>query len=459
MSSKNTIGALILAAGKGTRMHSDKPKVLQPLLGEPMLRYVYTALDPIFGDGMWTVIGHGADMVSRTFEMESRNFVLQSEQLGTGHALQVAWPELIRSGLNRVLVVNGDTPLLPQPRIMAFMKEVVDRDADIGFMTLTLADPASFGRVVRHNGEVAAIVEAKDFDENMHGQEPNEINAGIYLLKLDSISPLLEKLQNTNKSGEYYITDLVELAVARRMKVCGVDCGQDPHLLGINNPAELVRSESLLRTNLVLEWLEQGVMIHAPETVRIGPMVYLEPGAVLHGPCELYGNTEVRTGATVQSHTWLRNAIVSSGAEVRPFCHIEDAEIGPDCIVGPYARLRPGAVLEEGSRVGNFVEMKKSVLGKKSKANHFTYLGDTEVGVGANIGAGTITCNYDGVNKHKTVIGDGAFIGSNSALVAPVTIGANSLVGAGSVITKDVPDDTLAIARGVQKNLPRKRKS
>jgi bifunctional UDP-N-acetylglucosamine pyrophosphorylase/glucosamine-1-phosphate N-acetyltransferase len=342
---------------------------------------------------------------------------------------------------------------------MAFMKEVVDRDADIGFMTLTLADPASFGRVVRHNGEVAAIVEAKDFDENMHGQEPNEINAGIYLLKIDSISPLLEKLQNTNKSGEYYITDLVELAVARRMKVCGVDCGQDPHLLGINNPAELVRSESLLRTNLVLEWLEQGVMIHAPETVRIGPMVYLEPGAVLHGPCELYGNTEVRTGATVQSHTWLRNAIVSSGAEVRPFCHIEDAEIGPDCIVGPYARLRPGAVLEEGSRVGNFVEMKKSVLGKKSKANHFTYLGDTEVGVGANIGAGTITCNYDGVNKHKTVIGDGAFIGSNSALVAPVTIGANSLVGAGSVITKDVPDDTLAIARGVQKNLPRKRKS
>lgn len=459
MSSKNTIGALVLAAGKGTRMHSDKPKVLQELLSEPMLRYVYTALDPIFGDGIWTVIGHCADMVQAAFAGESRNFVLQKEQLGTGHALQVAWQELLDAGIHRVLVVNGDTPLLPQQRIMAFMKEVVDADADVGFMTLTLADPASFGRVVRHNGDVAAIVEAKDFDENLHGQEPNEINAGIYLLKVESITPLLDKLQNTNKSGEYYITDLVELAVARRMRVCGVDCGQDPHLLGINNPAELVRSESLLRTNLVLEWLEQGVMIHAPETVRVGPMVYLEPGAVLHGPCELYGTTEVYAGAVIESHTWLRDTRVDAGAHIRHFSHLEEAHVGEGCIAGPYARLRPGAVMEAGSRVGNFVEMKKSVLGKKSKANHFTYLGDTTVGEGVNIGAGTITCNYDGVNKYKTVIEDGAFIGSNTSLVAPVTVGAKSLVGAGSVITKDVPENSLAVARGVQKNLIRKRES
>ncbi len=459
MSSTNTIGALVLAAGKGTRMHSDKPKVLQELLGEPMLRYVFTALDPIFGDGIWTVIGHGADSIRTAFADEDRHFVLQAEQLGTGHALQVAWQSLIDAGISRVLVVNGDTPLLPQARLMAFMKEVVDRDADVGFMTLTLADPASFGRVVRHNGEVAAIVEAKDFDENLHGQEPNEINAGIYLLKVETVSPLLDKLQNTNKSGEYYITDLVELAVARRMRVCGVDCGQDPHLLGINNPAELVRSESLLRTNLVLEWLEQGVMIHAPETVRIGPMVYLEPGAVLHGPCELYGRSEVLRGAVVQSHVWMRDSVVAEGAEIRQFSHLEGAEVGQDCIAGPYARLRPGAVMERGSRVGNFVEMKKSVLGEKSKANHFTYLGDTEVGEGVNIGAGTITCNYDGVNKHRTVIEDGAFIGSNTALVAPVTVGKGSLVGAGSVITKDVPENSLAVARGTQRNLPRKRES
>lgn len=459
MSSMNTIGALVLAAGKGTRMHSDSPKVLQQLLGEPMLRYVYTALDPIFGEGIWTVIGHGADKVQKAFADEERRFVLQEEQLGTGHALQVAWPDIERAGVHRVLVVNGDTPLLPQPRLMAFMKEVVDADADIGFMTLTLADPSSFGRVVRHNGDVAAIVEAKDFDENLHGQEPNEINAGIYLLKVPTIGPLLAMLQNTNRSGEYYITDLVELAVARRMRVRGVDCGQDPHLLGINTPAELVRSESLLRTNLVLEWLEQGVMIHAPETVRIGPMVALEPGAVLNGPCELYGRSEVRRGAEVHSHTWLRDTVVSSGAQIRHFSHLEDAVVGEGCIVGPYARLRPGAVMEEGARVGNFVEMKKSVLGRNSKANHFTYLGDAQVGQGVNIGAGTITCNYDGVNKHKTVIADGAFIGSNTALVAPVTVGAHSLVGAGSVITKDVPDNTLAVARGVQKNLPRKRES
>ncbi len=459
MSSQHTIGALVLAAGKGTRMHSDKPKVLQELLGEPMLRYVFTALDSVFGEAVWTVIGHGADMIREAFEGEGRKFVVQEQQLGTGHALQVAWPELLAAGVHRVLVVNGDTPLLPQARIVSFMKEVVDTDADIGFMTLTLADPASFGRVVRHNGEVAAIVEAKDFDEDLHGAEPHEINAGIYLLKVPAVAQLLDKLQNTNKSGEYYITDLVGLAVARRMRVCGVDCGQDPHLLGVNTPAELVRSESLLRANLVLEWLEQGVMIHAPETVRLGPLIYLEPGAVLHGPCELYGHTEVLRGAVIESHTWLRNAIVAQGARIRPFCHVEDAAVGQQCVLGPYARLRPGAVMEDRSHVGNFVELKKTVLGRGSKANHFTYLGDTEVGEGVNIGAGTITCNYDGRNKHRTVIEDGAFIGSNSALVAPVRVGRNSLVGAGSVITKDVPEDTLAVARGAQKHIPRKRES
>lgn len=457
MSEANTsIGAVVLAAGKGTRMHSGKPKVLQELLGEPMLRYVYVALDPLFGEGIWTVIGHGADQVEAAFAGEERHFVMQEQQLGTGHALQMAWPEIEKAGVSRVLVVNGDTPLLPQPRLMQFMKEVVAADADIGFMTLSLPDPGAFGRVVRHNGDVAAIVEAKDYDESLYGPEPNEINAGIYLLKVETIAPMLKRLKNTNKSGEYYVTDLVGFAVEEQRKVVGVNCGQDPHLLGINNPAELVRSESLLRTNIVLEWLEQGVMLHAPETVRIGPRARLEPGATVTGPAEIYGKSVIHTGAVIESHTVLYDATVEEQARVRSFSHLEKAHVGPECIVGPYARLRPGAELEQGARVGNFVEMKKSVLGKGSKANHFTYLGDSEVGRDVNIGAGTITCNYDGKNKYKTVIEDGAFIGSNSSLVAPVIIGKQALVGAGSVITKDVPGEHLAVARGKQRNMLKK---
>ena len=457
MSARETIGALVLAAGKGTRMHSDKPKVLQELLGAPMLRYVYTALDPLFGEGVWTVIGHQSEQIEAAFDGENRKFIYQKEQLGTGHALQTAWNDLLESGISHVLVVNGDTPLLPQPRMINFLKECLASHTDIGFMTLTLPHPDSFGRVVRHHGDVAAIIEAKDYDEHLHGPEPREINAGIYLLRVASVAPLLERLSNENKSGEYYITDLVGFAVQEQMVVTGVDCGNDPHLLGINNPAELVRSESLLRANLVMEWLEQGVTIHAPEYVRIGPMVTLEPGAVLHGPCELYGRTHVAKGAEIYSNTWINDSTLAEGCVIHPFSHLDGATVGEQCVAGPYARLRPGAVMKQGSKVGNFVEMKKSVLGDGSKANHFTYLGDAEVGTGVNIGAGTITCNYDGVNKHKTVIEDNTFIGSNSALVAPVTIGKNVLVGAGSVITKNVPENSIAVARGKQKTLPKKR--
>lgn len=456
MSARETIGALVLAAGKGTRMHSDKPKVLQELLGAPMLRYVYTALDPLFGEGIWTVIGHKAEMIEQAFAGEERNFIHQTEQLGTGHALQTAWDDLLESGLSHVLVINGDTPLLPQPRLINFLKESLASNADIGFMTLTLPQPGSFGRVVRHLGDVAAIIEAKDYDEGLHGPEPREINAGIYLLKIASVAPLLKRLSNENQSGEYYITDLVGFAVEEQLTVTGVDCGNDPHLLGINNPAELVRSESLLRANLVMEWLDQGVTIHAPEYVRLGPMVTLEPGAILHGPCELYGKTHVARGAEIYSNTWIKDSTLAEGCAIHPFSHLEGATVGKDCTAGPYARLRPGAVMEQSSKVGNFVEMKKSVLGEGSKANHFTYLGDAEVGTSVNIGAGTITCNYDGVNKHKTTIEDGAFIGSNTSLVAPVCVGKNALVGAGSVITKDIPENTIAVARGKQKNLPKK---
>lgn len=448
------VGALILAAGKGTRMHSSKPKVLAALLEEPMLRYGLAALEPFFGERIWCLVGHEAERVMAAFAGEERRFVVQHEQNGTGHALMVAWPELAAAGLEYVLVTNGDMPLLGAVEIEALLNAAAK--ADIGFLTLTLENPGAYGRVVRTDGAVTAIVEAKDYDEQRFGPMADEVNAGVYLLKLSSVGPLLDALTNENANGEYYITDLVGLAVAAGLVVEGVRLGNTPSLLGVNSPAELTVSEEVLRARLVDKWLNAGVTMHAPSLVRIGPRVRLEPGAELFGPCELYGECHIARDARILSHTVLWDAEVGAGAQVRSFCHVERAIVGAGCSVGPFARLRPGALMEEGAAVGNFVEMKKARLGKGAKAGHLTYLGDADVGENVNIGAGTITCNYDGVNKHRTTIGDNAFIGSNTALVAPVSVGENALVGAGSVISKNVPDNSLGVTRAPQRNLPRR---
>lgn len=457
LQSISNIAALVLAAGKGTRMHSPHPKVLQRLLGEPMLWYVYSALAPLFSQQVHTVVGFGADAVRKAFpHMESR-FVLQEQQLGTGHALQTAWPAIKVTGAAYVLVVNGDTPLLPSDVLTAFMRNVLDSDVDVAFMSITPAGPNSFGRVVRGAyGRVKAIVEAKDFDPEVHGSDTGEVNAGIYLLRLAAIEPLLAKLTNTNKSGEYYITDLVDLAVASGLHVLAHECGDCAALMGINSPAELVAAEDALAARLTKDWLAQGVMLRNPAQVRIGPGVTLQPGCEIQGPCELYGTTTVAAGARVESHCVLRNAAVDQNAVIRNFSHLENAQVGPGCMVGPYARLRPGAKLETGSHVGNFVELKNAVLGEGAKANHLTYLGDAEVGAGSNIGAGTITCNYDGTHKHRTTIGKKAFVGSNTALVAPIALGDGVLVAAGSTLTQDVPQNSLAIARSRQTVKPRR---
>ena len=451
-------GALILAAGKGTRMYSDRPKVLQRLLEEPMLAYVYRAAEPLFGDRLWTVIGHGADLVRSAFPAREGRFVLQERQLGTGHALQEAWPALEGAGLEYALVINGDSPLVTQDILADFLTRALEYDAGLAFITLRLDDPGAYGRVVRENGEVTAIIEAKDYDSALHGAPTGEINAGIYCLKLSGMADLLPLLSNENKSGELYITDLVGLAVAKGRKVLGWPGGTDTRLLGINSPAELVRSEEFLRAAIVEKLLHEGVMIHNPDAVRISAEAQLAKGAEITGPCEIYGRSRIGRGVRIASHCRIENTDIEENAVVHSFCHLEGAQVGQACIVGPYARLRPGSVMERNAHVGNFVEMKNTRLGEGAKANHLTYLSDAEVGGGANIGAGTITCNYDGKNKHMTRIGNKAFIGSNSALVAPVSIGDDALVGAGSVITIDVPEGHLGIERGSQKNIARKPK-
>ena len=449
--------ALILAAGKGTRMHSARPKVLQELLGEPMLAYVLAALRPLFGeaggrDAVRAVVGHGAEQVEAAFPHLAA--IRQEQQLGTGHALATALPTLREEGATHVLVVNGDTPLITTDIARRFLAEA--EGAAIAFASLSLEDAGAYGRVIRKDGEVAAIVEAKDFDPALHGPDTGEVNAGLYFLDVEAAARLLPRIGNNNKSGEYYITDLIALGLADGLVVRGINCGADESLLGVNSPAELARMEELLRARIVRRLLASGVTLHAPELVRVGPFAKVAPGAEITGPCEIYGRSEVEAGARIESHCVLLDSVVRSGARIRSFSHLERADAGESTVVGPFARLRPGATLEPASHVGNFVELKNARLGRGAKANHLSYLGDAEIGEAANIGAGTITCNYDGERKHRTAIGAHAFIGSNTALVAPVQVGDGALVGAGSVITREVPAGEMAIARGRQKNLPRR---
>ncbi|OEU66836.1 MAG: UDP-N-acetylglucosamine diphosphorylase/glucosamine-1-phosphate N-acetyltransferase [Desulfovibrio sp. S3730MH75] len=448
--------ALVLAGGKGTRMHSEKPKVLKTLLGESMLYYVYNALRPSIGDDIFTIVGFGSEYVEEAYPEMKDKFVLQKEQLGTGHALQQGWDQIKASGLEYCLVINGDTPLVSSKAVSDFLEAVKEDGADLSFVTITPEDPCQFGRVIRNKaGQVTAIVEAKDYDESIYGPVSGEVNAGIYCLKVSAVDALLGKLTNKNKSGEYYITDLVDLAVECDMAVTAVDCGASVDLMGINSPYELAKAESTLRLRISESWLRFGVIIHNWESAVIGPQVQIAPGAELTGPCELYGKTIIASGAVVQSHVRILDSIVSENAEIKAYSHLEDAKVGLECCVGPYGRLRPGAILEEGSKIGNFVEVKKAVLGKGAKASHLSYLGDSEIGAGTNIGAGTITCNYDGKNKFKTIIGENSFIGSNTALVAPVTVGKGVLIAAGSTITKDISDGDLGIARSRQVNISR----
>ncbi|MDR3640923.1 MAG: bifunctional UDP-N-acetylglucosamine diphosphorylase/glucosamine-1-phosphate N-acetyltransferase GlmU [Humidesulfovibrio sp.] len=447
----NTI-AVILAAGKGTRMHSDKPKVLQTLLGESMLFYVAVAASAV-ASRVLTVVGHGAELVRKEHPGLAEGFVLQTEQKGTGHALQVAWEQVRQSGATHCLVLNGDAPLV-KPEHLEELVATAREGADIAFLTTVLPDPGAFGRVLRgSDGNVTGIIEAKDFDPTQHGEDTGEVNTGLFCLSTAAVEAVLFSLTSANRAGEYYITDLVELGVNEDLNVHALKRDGALDLLGINSPQELAQAEDRLRASIVGDLLATGVLIHQAESVVVGPRVAIEPGAELTGPCRILKASSVARGAKVGAFCSVTDSRLEPGSELCEFCHLEGARLAPGSVAGPYARLRPGADVQENARVGNFVEMKQATLGPGAKASHLSYLGDASVGAGANIGAGTITCNYDGTNKHHTDIGAHAFIGSNTALVAPVRIGENAVVGAGSVITKDVPDRALGVARARQSNL------
>ena len=446
------ICALILAAGKGTRMHSPTPKVLHKLLGEPMLGLVHHNLEPLFGQNIYVLCGHGSQAVQKAYP--AYQFILQTEQLGTAHAVQTALPKIVEAGFKQILVINGDAPLISTELIEQFIHKAAS--TDVAFATVKLDDPQAYGRVVRQGEKLVAIVEAKNYDQAKYGSPSGEINTGLYLLKTEVVSKLLPQIAKNELSGEYYLTDLVAIALAANYNVQAIESGSDAHLLGINTPKELLELEEILRAEIVANLISHGALLHSADLLRISPQSTVEPGAEITGPCEIYGASYISSGAEIESHCVLKDSTVAGGALIHSFSHLDHANVGQDCLVGPYARLRPGAILEEASHVGNFVELKKTRLGQGAKANHLTYLGDAKIGAHTNIGAGTITCNYDGFNKFPTEIGENAFIGSNTALVAPVKVGANALIGAGSTITHDVPESNLAISRSKQKNYPHK---
>lgn len=446
---------IILAAGKGTRMRSSLPKVLQPLAGRSLLGHVIETAKKLNADNIITIYGHGGDRVQTAFAQQEIKWVEQAEQLGTGHAVQMTLPVLPHDGVS--LILSGDVPCINP----VTLQKLLDATAttSIGLVTLTLPDANGYGRIVRENDQIQAIVEHKDASEEQ--RQIKEINTGIYAVSNAKLHEWLPNLSNDNAQGEYYLTDIVAMALADGMQVASVEPEQAFEVEGVNDRVQLAALERQFQAYQAKQLMQQGVHLIDPSrfdlrgNLTVGQDVRIDINVIIEGDCELGDNVEIGAGCII------KNTKIAAGTKVQPYSIFDSAIVGEDTQIGPFARLRPGAKLAAEVHIGNFVEVKNTTIGQGSKANHFTYLGDAEIGAGSNIGAGTITCNYDGANKFKTIIGDQAFIGSNSSLVAPVKIGNGATVGAGSTITRDVEDNSLAVERSKQfakENYPRPQK-
>ena len=435
---------IILAAGKGTRMRSTLPKVLQPLAGRPLLGHVIETAKKLNAANIITIYGHGGNLVQQAFAQENVEWVEQAEQLGTGHAVKVTLPVLPTDGVS--LILSGDVPCITE----ATLKKLLQASAEtgIGIVTLTVDDATGYGRIVRKNGAIQAIVEHKDANDEQ--RKIKEFNTGIYCVNNAKLHEWLPKLSNENAQGEYYLTDIIAMAIADGLSVASVEPELAFEVEGVNDRMQLATLEREFQNYQAKKLMQQGVHLIDPARfdlrghLSIGQDVRIDINVIIEGDCEFGDHVEIGAGCVI------KNTKIAAGTKVQPYSIFDNAVVGENAQIGPFSRLRPGAKLANDVHIGNFVEVKNSSIGLGSKANHFTYLGDAEVGAGSNIGAGTITCNYDGANKFKTIIGDSAFIGSNSSLVAPVNIGNGATVGAGSVITRDVAENSLAFERSKQ---------
>jgi len=438
------LSIIILAAGQGTRMRSDLPKVLQPIAGGPMLGHVLDSARLLRADDICVVYGHGGDAVPSALAGDDVRWTLQAEQLGTGHAVQQAMPDTPDD--NQMLILFGDVPLLRQSTLTRLLETTAA--GGLSILTVDMDDPSGYGRIVRDGDDVIGIVEQED------ASQPElaivEINTGVMVCPTAKLKDWLDDLSNDNAQGEYYLTDVIAMAVRDGISVKGVKADNRVEVMGINDKKQLAEAERALQARLVEELMADGVGFADPARVDIrgklvcGKDVFIDVNAVFEGDVTL------GDGTRIESNNLIRDSRLGPGTVVHSNCHIEGAVTGDNCEIGPFARMRPGAELANNVKVGNFVEIKKSTIADGSKINHLTYIGDTEVGTGVNVGAGTITCNYDGANKHKTTIGDDVFIGSGVNLVAPIEIGKGATIGAGSTITKPAPEDELTLERSRQ---------
>ena len=443
-----SLEVIILAAGKGTRMYSDLPKVLHPLAGKPMLVHAIEQAQTLKPSQTHIIVGHEAQKVASVVEPMGAQCVTQNQQLGTGHAVAQAMPMV--DNLAVVLVLYGDVPLVPG----VLMQQLVDKamHGDLAVLTVTLDDASGYGRIVRNDqGHIQAIVEHKDANDEQ--LKINEINTGILAAKASLLNNWLPRIGSNNAQGEIYLTDIVAMAVADGIAITNLQPDYPQQTQGVNDRVQLAELERWYQQQQAMQLLREGVQLADPTRFDLrgeltaGKDTYIDINTIIEG------QVSIGDGVHIGPNCHIKDSHIGAGTQVLANSIIDKAQVAKNCTIGPFARLRPGTVMHDNAKVGNFVETKKTTLGKGSKANHFTYLGDTNVGEQVNIGAGTITCNYDGVNKFQTHIGDGAFIGSNSSIVAPVTIGAGATIGAGSTITKNVENNNLAIARGKQRNL------
>jgi bifunctional UDP-N-acetylglucosamine pyrophosphorylase/glucosamine-1-phosphate N-acetyltransferase len=435
---------IVLAAGQGKRMRSQRPKILHPLAGRPLLGHVLAAARTLSPHRLVVVHGHGAEEVRAAFDGAQLEWVLQAEQLGTGHAVQQAMPRISKEA--DVLILYGDVPLV-RPETLQRLS-AAGREG-LAVLTADMDDPAGYGRIVRDaGGRIARIVEEKDASPGE--LEIREINAGFMAMKASRLSSWLGKLTNRNAQKEYYLTDVVTLARADGVPVSAVKAENAWEVAGVNSKRELAQLERQYQQLQAASLLEAGVTLADPARIDVRGELTCGKDVSIDVNCVFEGRVTLGDGVRIGPNCILRNVLVAAGTEILAFSHLEDSKVGARCRLGPYARLRPGSRLAEEVHVGNFVEVKASCIGKGSKASHLSYIGDSDVGSNVNVGAGTITCNYDGAAKHRTVIEDDCFIGSDATLVAPVRIARGSYIGAGSTISKDTPPGQLTVARAKQ---------
>ncbi|MEI7817077.1 MAG: bifunctional UDP-N-acetylglucosamine diphosphorylase/glucosamine-1-phosphate N-acetyltransferase GlmU [Desulfuromonadales bacterium] len=446
-----SLASIVLAAGKGTRMKSGLIKVLHPVAGLPMIAWPVAAAREAGSDPIILVIGHQANAVQGTFRGAADiRCAMQEEQLGTGHAVACAL-DVLTGFRGTVLILCGDTPLLRSETLKEMLTFHRDNGAALTVLTSLMDDPYGYGRVVRDaSGQVSRIVEQKDADPEE--QQIREINSGIYCMDSEFLFGNIKGISNDNAQGEYYLTDLLAIAVRKGLTCLALPTSDADEIMGVNDRVQLAEAGRILRSRINRDHMLNGVTLIDPETTYIDHGVSIGADSTIHPGCQIGGGTIIGEGCEIEQNVSISGCRIGDDCHIKAASVLEDSELGEDVAVGPMAHLRPGTVLAKKVKIGNFVETKKVVMGEGSKASHLTYLGDAEIGRNVNIGCGTITCNYDGVNKHRTIIGDDVFIGSDVQLVAPVSVGRNSLVAAGTTVTTDVPPDSLALSRTPQIN-------